>query len=404
MDIDRIRADFPIFKRAIHGRPPAYLDNAATTQKPQVVLDRIAQFYSSEYANIHRGVHTLSEQASRIYEEARERVRAFLHARSTSEIIFTHGTTDGINLIAQSFGQSFVQPGDEIVITEMEHHSNIVPWQMLCRRRSAVLRRVPFGEDGRLDLDRYRALLGERTRLVAVTQVSNVMGVINPVKRMIRLARERSVPVLVDAAQAVQHLPLDVQDLGCDFLAFSGHKIYAGTGIGVLYGRDQMLEQLPPVQGGGGMVESVTWEEPSYARPPFRFEAGTPDFVGAAGLAAALTYIREIGIADIQRHERNLLDYALDRLDGVGELTIYGRPPERCGCLSFNLNGIHPYDAGLVLDKLGVAVRTGSHCAEPVMRHFGVDGMIRASFAIYNTEEDVDRLVEGLKRAVKMLG
>lgn len=403
IDVDRIRADFPGLADRIHGEPLTYLDNAATTQKPRVVLDRIADLYSRGHGNIHRGVHALGERASGAYEQARETVRRFLGAASTSEIVFTPGATSGINLVATAFGQAFVGPGDEILISRMEHHSNIVPWQLLCERTGATLRVVPLCSDSSLDLDALDRLLTPRTRLLAVTYVSNVLGTVNPVAEIVRRARARSVPVLIDGAQAVQHLPVDVQDIDCDFLVFSGHKVYAETGIGVLYGKREWLDRLPPASGGGGMVQTVTLDGFRAVDPPLKFEAGTPHFVGAASLAAAIEYLESIGLDAIRSHEQEVMEYALRRLRSIEGLVVHGAPPSRCGSIAFDLEGTHPYDLGMILDKLGIAVRTGTHCAEPVMRHLGVEATVRASFALYNTARDVDALVEGLTRAATML-
>jgi len=403
IDARRIRDDFPIFEREINGRPLVYLDNAATTQKPRAVIERIARFYSEEYANIHRSGHALAELAGAAYEEARSKVAEYLGAADPSEIIFTPGTTAGINMAARSFGEAFVGPGDEIVVTLMEHHSNLLPWRILCERKGASLRIAPLLDDGTLDLEALDGLIGEKTSLVAVTHVSNVLGTVNPVEEIVRLASDRSARVLVDGAQAVQHIPVDVGRIGCDLYAFSGHKVFAGTGIGVLYGRKEILESMPPADAGGGMVTSVTVGGSVYAGLPLRFEAGTPDFAGAAGLSAAIEYISGIGLEEIASHEHDLMDYAVDRLRSLSGMTVYGDPPDRCGSIPFNLEGIHPHDAALVLDGMGIAVRAGKHCAEPLVRHLGAGGTLRASFALYNSRDDVDALVDGLERAADIL-
>lgn len=402
-DVQKIRADFPILEKMIHGKPLVYLDNAATTQKPKAVLDKIAEFYTSSNSNIHRGVHYLSEQAGIAYENARETVKGFINAGSVSEIVFTSGTTEAINLVAESFGGEFIGEGDEIIVSEMEHHSNIVPWQILCQRKKAVLKVVPFADDGTLMLDELKGLITERTRLISIVFVSNALGVINPVKDIVELAHDRDIPVLIDGAQAVQHMPVDVHDLDCDFFAFSGHKMYAETGVGVLYGKERWLEDMPPYQSGGGMVESVTFEKTTYADLPFKFEAGTANFVAAVSLGAAIDYVLQLGIDEIMLYENDLLNTTTEMLSEIDGLTMYGLAPQRCGVISFNLEDIHPYDAGVILDTLGIAIRTGTHCTEPVMRHYGISATIRASLAPYNTREEIAKLGEGLQRAQKML-
>lgn len=403
LDIDVIRKDFPILAKKIYGKPLIYLDNAATTQKPKCVLDKIFDFYTSSNGNIHRGVHYLSEQASLAYENARKTVKDFINAKSACEIVFTSGTTEAINLVASSFGQRFINEGDEIVITEMEHHSNIVPWQILCKNIDAVLKVVPFENDGTLRLDELKNKITERTRLLSVIYVSNVLGVINPLKQIIEIAHARGIPVLIDAAQAVQHFSVDVQDLDCDFFAFSGHKMYAETGIGVLYGKEKWLETMPPYQSGGSMVASVSFEKTTYADPPLKFEAGTGNYVGAVSLGAAVEYLQRVNVAKIAAHENDLLNYAVKRLRTVPGIVLYGLAPNRCGVVSFNLENVHAYDVGIIIDKLGIAVRTGTHCAEPVMRHFGIPATIRASFAVYNTRTDIDELVVAMKKAQNIL-
>ncbi len=402
-DINKIRSDFPIINEKVYGRPLIYLDNAATTQKPLVVLNKTTEFYKTINSNIHRGVHYLSEQASAAYENARKTVKDFINARSLTEVIFTRSTTESINLLADSFGNTYVREGDEIIITEMEHHSNIVPWQVLCERRGAHLKIIPFDDNGLLLIDKLHDLINIKTKLIAINHVSNALGVVNPVKDIIRMAHQHNIPVLIDGAQSIQHLPVDVQDLDCDFLAFSGHKMYAETGVGILYGKEKWLEAMPPYQTGGGMITSVSFDETKFAGLPQKFEAGTVNYVGAISLAAAIEYLRGIGMKNVFTHEKELLDYTVKQLNGMDDLTIYGNSPNRCGTISFNLNGIHPYDVGMILDKLGIAIRTGNHCTEPVMRHFGIKGTIRASFAVYNTRDEIDVLVDGIKKAREML-
>lgn len=403
IDIDAIRSDFPILHQKIHGKPLVYLDNAATTHKPRMVLDRIIEFCTESYGNIHRGVHYLSEEASAAYEEARETVKNFIHAAGAREIIFTRGTTEAINLVADSFGGAFIGKGDEIILSEMEHHSNIVPWQMLCERKGAVLRVAPFDDDGNLLMDGLKSLLTERTKLISITYVSNVLGTVNDIKEIIRLAKTQDVPVLIDGAQAVQHMPVDVRDLDCDFFAFSGHKMYADTGIGVLYGKEKWLEAMPPYQGGGGMIDHVRFDKTTYAEIPFKFEAGTGNIVGAVSLGAAIEYLNGIGFERISSYEQELIKHAAEKIGALKEVTVYGKNIKRCGAIPFNLDNIHPYDAGAILDKMGIALRTGMHCAEPVMRHYGVSGMIRASFALYNTKMEIDIAIEGIQKVQSMM-
>jgi cysteine desulfurase/selenocysteine lyase len=402
-DINHLREDFPILKRLIYGKPFVYLDNAATTQKPQVVLDKILEFYTTQNSNIHRGVHYLSEQATAAYESARETVRKFLNAEDVSEIIFTHGTTDSINIIADSFGQAFINQGDEIIVTGMEHHSNFIPWQMLCKRKGVILKVIPVDDNGILIIDKLNELITQKTKLMSLTYVSNVLGVINPVVEFVKIAHLFDIPVLIDGAQAVQHFPVDVKALDCDFFVFSGHKLFAETGIGVLYGKQNWLEKLAPSRFGGGMVNKVEIEETSFTNPPLKFEAGTSNFAGAVSLKAAIEYISNIGFNDIIAHEKDVFDYAVRKFKELEKTTIYGNVSNRCGMLSFNLDKIHPYDAALIMDKTGVFVRTGTHCAEPLMKHFGINGAIRASFALYNTRDDVDKLVESIKRVQKIM-
>lgn len=403
IDIEKIRSDFPILNKKIYGKSLVYFDNAATTQKPLSVLNKTREFNKSINSNIHRGSHYLSEQASYAYENARKTVKEFINARSTNEVIFTHGTTESINLLADSFGNAYVQEGDEIIITEMEHHSNIVPWQILCKRKKAYLKVLPIDGNGKILIDNFQDLINIKTKLISICYVSNVLGIINPIKEIIRIAHQHNIPVLIDGAQAIQHLPVNMQDLDCDFFAFSGHKLYAETGIGVLYGKEKWLEQMPPYQTGGGMVTSVSFDETKFAGLPQKFEAGTANYMGAISLAAAIDYIQTIGVTNILLHEKELMNYIIERLNKLGDLTIYGNSLDRCGALSFNLNGIHPYDAGMILDKLGIATRTGTHCAEPIMRRLGIGGTIRASFAMYNTHEEIDKLINGINKVRAML-
>jgi cysteine desulfurase / selenocysteine lyase len=403
VDIDAIRSDFPILGATVYGKPLVYLDNAATTQKPRAVLDRVVAYYTRHNSNIHRGVHYLSEQASAIYESARETVQTFINASRREEVVFTRGTTESINLIAHGFGDAFVQPGDEILITQMEHHSNFVPWQVLCKRRGAVLKVVPVDEKGHLVLEALEGLMSDKTRLLAVTYVSNALGIVNPVQQIIGMAHARNVPVLVDAAQAVQHMPLDVQALDCDFLVFSGHKMYAETGIGVLYGKECWLEAMPPYQLGGGMIRKVRLEKTTYAELPFKFEAGTGNIAAAVSLAAAIDYLQHIGLATVRDHESRLIRTAVETIGSHQKVTLYGNGARRCGVLSFNLDDAHPYDVGMVLDKMGIAVRTGLHCAEPLMERLGIRGTVRASVGLYNTIEEIDRLAAGIGKACGLL-
>jgi cysteine desulfurase/selenocysteine lyase len=402
-DVLRVRRDFPILQHRVRGKTLVYLDSAATAQKPRAVIDRIDRFYRQENANVHRGVHYLSERATVAYDEARAKVTRLLNAGSPREIIFTRGTTDGINLVAQSYGRTF-KAGDEILITTMEHHSNIVPWQIICEQSGARLRAAPLTANGELDLAAFQEMLTDRTRLVAAVHLSNALGTINPVKRMIAWAHERDIPVLLDGAQSAPHLPVDVQDLGCDFFVFSGHKLLGPTGIGVLYGRESLLERMPPYQGGGGMIETVTVERSTWAPLPAKFEAGTPMIAQAIGLGAAVDYVGEIGLAAIAQWERELLAYATERLSRIEGLRIIGTAATKATVLSFVLDGVHPHDLGTVLDNEGIAIRAGHHCAQPVMRHFGVPATARASFAFYNTMEEIDLLADGVARAKRMFG
>ncbi|MDR1336968.1 MAG: cysteine desulfurase [Tannerella sp.] len=393
LDLTSIRSDFPILQNEVYGKPLVYLDNAATTQKPRCVVEKLTEGYYRTNANIHRGVHFLSRQATEAHEEARRTVQQFLNARSAAEIVFTRGTTEAINLLASSYGKAFMRPGDEVIVTAMEHHSNIVPWQL----QEMTLKVIPVNGRGELEMEAYERLFTERTRLVAVTHVSNVLGTVNPVDDIIRTARRHKVPVLIDGAQAVAHRPVDVQALDADFYVFSGHKIYAPAGIGVLYGKEQWLERIPPYQGGGEMIASVTFEKTSFNELPYKFEAGTPDFIGSTALAEALRYVSSFGWEAIAAHEEALLTYATQRLDGAGA-HIFGRAAAKSSVISFALERIHHYDAGMLLDGLGIAVRTGHHCAEPLMRALGVEGTVRASFALYNTREEIDALMAGIER------
>ncbi|NMG30440.1 SufS family cysteine desulfurase [Aromatoleum evansii] len=403
-DLAQFRADFPILRTRVNGRPLTYLDNAATTQKPDAVIDAEADFYRTANANVHRGVHALSQRATDAHEAARHKVRSFINARADAEIIFVRGATDAINLVAQGFAEARLAAGDEIVVSALEHHSNIVPWQMACRRAGAVLRVVPVDDAGEFDLDAYAALLNGRTRLVAVTHLSNALGTITPVRRIIDLAHARGVPVLLDGAQAISHLPVDVRALDCDFYAFSAHKLYGPTGIGVLYGKSEHLQAMTPCQGGGDMIRSVSFDATEYNELPYRLEAGTPHIAGVVGLGAALDYVSAIGLERIAAHERGLLDDATRQLGAIPGLRIVGTAAEKAGVLSFTLDGIHPHDIGTLLDDCGVAIRAGHHCAMPLMQRLGITGTARASFALYNAQEDVDRLAAGIRRVWETLG
>ena len=400
--IDKIRSDFPILGRKVYGKPLIYMDNGATTQKPQCVIDAITSAYTSFNANIHRGVHFLSDTTSEKYEEAREKVRAFINAGKKEEVIFVSGTTGGINGVAFSFGERYISAGDEIVISEMEHHANIVPWQMLCERKNAKLRVIPINDSGEIILEEYYRLLGPKTRIIAVTQASNVLGTIVQLDEIIKAAHERDIPVLVDAAQGIQHGITDVTSLDCDFYIFSGHKIYGPTGIGILYGKEKWLSELPPFQGGGDMVDKVTFEKTTWNVLPFKFEAGTTNFVSAIGLAAALDYISELGRENIAGMEKEILRYATSVLGEIKGLRIYGTSANKISTISFLLDGIHQYDTGMVLDKMGIAVRTGTHCAQPLMARFGIEGTVRASMCFYNTRQEIDSLASGIERVKSM--
>jgi cysteine desulfurase/selenocysteine lyase len=403
-DAAAVGRDFPLLRRPIHGKALVYLDNASTTQKPQMVIDRVTRFYVEENANVHRGVHWLSERATDAFEEARATIGRFLNARRAEEIVFVRGATEAINLVAQSYGRSRVTRGDEIVISTMEHHSNIVPWQILCEQQGARLRIIPITDAGELDLDAYATLLNDRTRIVSVVHVSNVLGTVNPVQEIVRIAHRRGIPVLVDGAQAVAHGAVDVQTLGCDFYAFSAHKMFGPTGVGVLYGTSALLESMPPYQSGGDMIRSVSFEQTLYDVPPFRFEAGTPDIAGVVGLAAAVDYLTGIGFERIARAEQELLEYATGALARLPGVRVIGTAASKAGVLSFVLDGVHPHDVGTILDREGVAIRTGHHCCQPLMDRLGLQATSRASFALYNTREDIDALVAGLQTVRALLG
>ena len=402
-DITKVREDFPILSRTVYGKPLIYLDNGATTQKPLCVLDAMQEEYLNVNANVHRGVHWMSQQATDLHEAARETVRKFINARSTTEIVFTRGTTESLNLVASSFVEGCMKEGDEVIVSTMEHHSNIVPWQLQEQRKGIVLKVIPMTDEGELLLEEYEKLFTDRTKLVSVTQVSNVLGTVNPIKEMIRIAHEHGVPVVVDGAQSVPHFAVDVQDLDCDFLAFSGHKVYGPTGVGVLYGKEEWLDRLPPYQGGGEMIERVSFEKTTFERPPLKFEAGTPDYVATHGLATALDYVTSLGMDNILAHEQDLTRYALQQLREIEGMHIYGhRNDSGDAVISFNVGDIHHMDLGTLLDQLGIAVRTGHHCAQPLMDRLGILGTVRASFGLYNTREEVDALVAGIKRIAMM--
>ena len=398
-----LRKDFPILARKIYDKYPlVYLDNAATTQKPRHVVEAMTEEYYNVNANVHRGVHFLSQQATELHEQSRETVRRFQNARSASEIVFTRGTTESINLVASCFGQAFMKPGDEVILTEMEHHSNIVSWQLLQARQNIRLRVIPIDDQGQLRMDEYEKLFSERTRIVSVTHVSNVLGTVNPVGEIVRIAHQHGVPVLVDGAQSTPHFAVDVQALDCDFFAFSGHKIYGPTGIGVLYGKEEWLDRIPPYMGGGEMIKNVSFERTTFNDLPYKFEAGTPDYVASTGLARALDYVSAIGMSNIEAHERDLTAYALQRLSEVPGMHVFGHQPQGDAVISFQVGHIHHLDLGTLLDRLGIAVRTGHHCAEPLMRRLGIEGTVRASFALYNTRAEVDALLEAIQRVSRM--
>ena len=406
-NINKVREDFPILSRDVYGKPLVYLDNAATTQKPLCVLDAMRDEYLNVNANVHRGVHYLSQQATELHEEAREAVRCFINAGSTSEIVFTRGTTEGLNLVASCFSDAFMHEGDEVIVSVMEHHSNIVPWQLQAQKKGIVIKVIPMTDDGMLDMDAYRNLFSERTRIVSVAHVSNVLGTVNPIEEIIRIAHSHDVPVMVDGAQSVPHFSVDVQKLDCDFLAFSGHKMYGPTGIGVLYGKEKWLEAMPPYMGGGEMIANVSFEKTTFERPPLKFEAGTPDYVATHGLAKAIEYVTSLGMDNIMKHEQDLVSYAMERMQTVEGMHIFGNNDHHDAVISFLVDSpagetIHHMDMGTLLDRLGIAVRTGHHCAQPLMDRLGVLGTIRASFALYNTREEIDLLVDGIERVRKM--
>lgn len=402
LDIDKIRKDFPILTQTVNKKPFVYMDNNATTQKPRCVLDKINDYYLKQNSSIHRGVHYFSNLATREYELARETIKNFIHAEKPEEIIFTHGTTSSLNLLAFSFGEKYIQEGDEIIISEMEHHANIVPWQMMCERKNAKLKVIPFNDKGDIILEKLEDMITEKTKLISVIHVSNVLGTINPVKKIVEVAHQNDIPVCVDAAQSVQHIPVDVQDLDCDFLVFSGHKIYGPTGIGVFYGKERWLEELPPWQGGGDMVDIVSFEKTTYNKLPFKFEAGTTNYIAAIALTEALNYLNEIGMSNIFEYEHDLVEYGTKKLNNLGGLKIFGNSYSKSSVFSFLLDGIHPLDTGMILDKLGIAIRTGTHCAQPIMQHYKIDGMARASLSFYNTKEEIDYLCDSLERVKSM--
>ena len=401
-NIEKIREQFPILQREVYGKPLVYLDNGATTQKPLCVLNAMQEEYLNVNANVHRGVHYLSQKATELHEGSRETVRRFINARSTNEIVFTRGTTEALNLVAASFAEQFMHEGDEVIVSTMEHHSNIVPWQLQAAKKGIGIRVIPIHEDGTLDMDAYKGLFTEQTRMVSVCQVSNVLGTVNPVGEIIRIAHENNVPVMIDGAQSTPHQVVDVQQMDCDFFAFSGHKMYGPTGVGVLYGKEEWLERLPPYQGGGEMIESVTFEKTVFQELPFKFEAGTPDYVATTGLAKAIDFVEEIGLSNIQSHETALLNYCQQRMGEIEDLRIFGQSANKDAVVSFLVGDIHHLDMGTLLDRLGIAVRTGHHCAQPLMERLGIQGTVRASFALYNMKAEVDALVDGLKRVVKM--
>ncbi len=407
-DIDKVRADFPILSREVHGKPLVYLDNAATTQKPLCVLDAMREEYLNANANVHRGVHYLSQRATELHEQARDRIRAFLNARSTAEIVFTRGTTEGLNLIASSFCEAMMKAGDEVIVSAVEHHSNIVPWQLQATRRGIRLQVIPMNDEGVLDMAAFEALFNEKTRLVSVSHVSNVLGTVNPVRQMAAIAHAHGVPIVVDGAQSAPHFTVDVQDIDCDFFVLSGHKMYGPTGIGVLYGKEEWLERLPPYQGGGEMIEHVSWTKTTFEHPPLKFEAGTPDYIASHGLATAIDYMEQLGMENIQAHEQELTDYAISQLADIPDMHLYGTGQASAvlcphdAVVSFNVGNIHHMDVGTLLDQLGIAVRTGHHCAQPLMDRLGILGTVRASFALYNTRADVDTLVAGIRRVQSM--
>ena len=402
MDIKKIREDFPILSRTVYGKPLIYFDNGATTQKPRLVIDSLVDEYYSVNANVHRGVHYLSQQATELHEASRATVREFINARSINEIIFTRGTTEAINLLVSSFGEEFMEEGDEVILSVMEHHSNIVPWQLLAARKGIAIKVIPMNDKGELLLDEYEKLFSDRTKIVSVTQVSNVLGTVNPVKEMIATAHAHGVPVLIDGAQSVPHMKVDMQDMDADFFAFSAHKIYGPTGVGVLYGKEEWLDRLPPYQGGGEMIQHVSFEKTTFTELPFKFEAGTPDYIGTTGLAKALDYVTGLGMDHITAHEHELTTYAMQRLKEIPDIRIFGEATHKSSVISFLVGNIHHFDMGTLLDRLGIAIRTGHHCAQPLMQRLGIEGTVRASFAVYNTKEEIDALVAGVERVSKM--
>jgi len=401
-DVSAIRQDFPILNQYVHNKPLSYLDNAATTQKPQTVIDRVHKIYARQNSNIHRGVHFLSNQLTEEYEQAREQVRQFINAKHAREVIFTSGTTHSINAVAYSFGEKYIHEGDEVIITGLEHHANIVPWQVLCERKNARLKVVPINDRGEIQMDAYERMISPKTKIIAVSHISNSLGTINDVKRIIEVAHQHNIPVLLDGAQSIQHQQVDMQDLDCDFYVFSGHKVYGPNGTGALYGKEKWLEEMPPYQTGGEMIQKVTFDKTTYNELPLKFEAGTPNYVGAIGMAEALRYLEETGIQAIARHESQMLRHATQRLQEIPGLTIYGTAESKISVLSFLIDGIHHYDTGMVLDKMGIAVRTGHHCTEPLMNHFGIEGTVRASFAMYNTLDEIDQLYHALMKVKQM--
>jgi cysteine desulfurase/selenocysteine lyase len=396
LDIKRIRKDFPILSQKVYGKPLVYFDNGATTQKPKIVIDTVNKLHSESNSNVHRGVHYLSGQMTEMYEIARTKIKDFLNAKSSQEIVFTSGVTASINLVAYSFGEAYIKEGDEIIVSEMEHHSNIVPWQLMCNRKGAFLKVIPFNDKGELLLDEYKKLIGPKTKLVAVTHVSNSLGTINPIKEIISIAHKNNVPVLVDGAQGIQHEKVDVQDLDCEFYAFSGHKVYGPTGTGVLYGKEKLLREIPPYQSGGDMIDHVTFEKTTYNDLPFKFEAGTPNYIGAIGLGMAIDYITSIGLENIRNYEKELLDYATNKLTAINGIKLYGTADNKACLFSFLLDNIHPYDTGVLLDRMSIAVRTGQHCTHPLWNHYGTEGSVRASLVFYNTFEEIDLLCDAL--------
>ena len=404
LDSKKYRQDFPILSEKIYGKPLVYFDNAATTQTPTQVTDVMLEYYNKYNSNIHRGVHYLSNKSTEGAENARIKVQKFINAAHSHEVIFTAGTTEGINLLANSFGECYISEGDEIIVSELEHHSNIVPWQMLCQRKKAILKVLPFNDKGELILEKLSELITERTKILAVNHISNSLGTINPIKKIIDFAHSKNVPVLIDAAQSVQHKKIDIQALDADFLVFSGHKLYGPTGIGVLYGKEKFLKEMPPWQGGGEMIQEVTFEKTTYNELPFKFEAGTPNYINAIGLGAAIDYVESIGLDAIDAYEQDLLEYATEKLETIPNLRIYGTSKNKTSVISFLVDGIHSYDMGMLLDQMGIAVRTGAHCTEPVMQHFGIEGTVRASFAFYNTKQEVDAFFIGIEKVCKMFG